>query len=88
MTQTPRFRLASQYRTNFHALDTGSLNRSGEVFGNFLIDVDDDIAVIVFDLLERHAGPRCGRASGLDDLAGFHDALHVDAVDRAGNRTR
>src|SRR5208283_2031346 len=48
-------RFAGQHRADFYPLDTGSLNRSGEVFGDFLVDIDDDVAVIVFDLLERNA---------------------------------
>ena len=76
------FRFAGQHRADFHALDAGSLNRSGEVFGDFLVDVDDDVAVVVFDLLERNAA-HDAVAQRLDDLAGFDDTLHVDAVDGA-----
>ena len=74
------FRFAGQHRADFHALDAGGLNRTGEVFGDFLVDVDDDVAVIVLDLLERHAADDAV-AQRFDDLAGFHDTLHVDAVD-------
>src|ERR1022692_4956799 len=75
-------RFAGQHRADFHALDTGCLNRYREFFGDLVIDVGDDVAVIVFDLLERYASDDAV-AQGFDDLAGFHDTLHVDAVDRA-----
>ena len=71
---------AGQHRADLDALDTGSLNRSREFFGDLLVDVDDDVAVVVLDLLERHAADDAV-TQRLDDLAGFHDALHVDAVD-------
>ena len=41
-----------------------------------------DVAVVVLDLLERHAADDAV-AQRFDDLAGFHDTWHVDAVDGA-----
>ena len=75
-------RFAGQHRTDLHPLDTGSLNRAGQVFGDFVVDVDDDVAVVVLDLLERHAADDAV-AQRLDDLAGFDDTGDVDAVDGA-----
>src|SRR5207253_8127949 len=49
----PRF--ACQHRADFHALDTGRLNRAGQVFRDLLVDFDDHFAFIILDLLERHA---------------------------------
>src|SRR5205807_2869835 len=71
---------AGQHRANFYALDTGSLNRSRKVFGDFLVDVDDGVAVVVFNLLERHAADN-SVTQRLDNFSGFDDALYIDAVD-------
>src|SRR5579859_341581 len=71
---------AGQHGADLYALNAGGLDRSREVFGDFVIDVDDDVAVIVFDLFERHAADN-SITQRLDDLTGFHDTLHVDAVD-------
>src|ERR1051326_8106780 len=73
---------AGQHGADFHALNAGGLDRSREVFGDFMVDVDYDVAVIVFDLLERDAA-HDAVAQRLDNLAGFHDTLHVDAGDGA-----
>src|SRR5579862_2006493 len=74
------FRFAGQHRANFDSLDTSSLNRSRKVFSDFIVDVDDDVAVVVFDFLERHAADD-SVTQRFDDFAGFDDTLHVDAVD-------
>ena len=71
--------LAGQYRANFHALDTGRLNRAGEVFRDLLIDLDDDFAFVVFDLLERHTADDT-ISQRLDDFARLDDGSDVDAV--------
>src|SRR3954452_9382336 len=71
---------AGQHRANFHTLNAGCLNRSREVFGDFLVDINDDVPVVVFDLLQRHATDDAV-TQRLDDLSGFHDTLYVDAVD-------
>src|SRR5579862_394801 len=73
-------RFARQHGADFYALNAGSLNRSREVFGDFLVDVDHHVPVVVFDLLERYAADDAV-TQRFDDLAGFHDTLHVDAVD-------
>ena len=75
-------RLAGQHRTNLHPLDTGSLHRARQVFGDFLVDVDDDVAFVVLDLLQRDAANDTV-AQRLDDLARLHDGGDVDAIDRA-----
>ena len=43
-------RFAGQHRANLDALDAGRLNRIGQLFGDFLIDLDDDVAFVVFNL--------------------------------------
>src|SRR6185437_13062718 len=48
-------RLASQHGANLHSLDAGSLNCTRQVFGDLVIDINDDVAVVVLDLLERYA---------------------------------
>ena len=75
-------RFAGQHRADLHPLDACRLNRARQVFGDFLVDVDDHVAVVVFDLLERHAAYDAV-AQRLDDFAGFDDAGHVDAIHRA-----
>ena len=72
-------RFAGQHGADLHPLDAGSLNRTRQLFGDFLVDVDDHVAVVVLDLLERHAADDAV-AQRLDDLAGFHDTGDVDAV--------
>ena len=72
-------RFAGQHGTDLHPLDAGSLNRTRQVFGNFLVDIDDDVAVVVLDLLERHAADNAV-TQRFDDLAGFHDTGDVNAI--------
>ena len=78
----PALRFAGQHRANLHALDSRGLNRHREFFGDLLVDVDDDVAVVVLDLLERNAAHNAV-AQRFDDFAGFDDTLDVDAVDGA-----
>src|SRR6185369_3245515 len=68
---------ASQHRADFDALDTGGLNGCRQFFGDFLVDVDDDVAFIVPLIFERHAA-HDAVAQGFDDFAGFDDRLHVN----------
>ncbi len=75
-------RFAGQHRANLHPLDTGSLHRARQVFGDFLVDVDDDVAFVVLDLLQRDAAHDTV-AQRLDDLARLHDGGDVDAIDRS-----
>src|SRR5579863_4165010 len=75
-------RFAGQHGTDFHSLNAGRLNGSREVFGDFLVDIDHNVAVIVFDFFERNAA-HDAIAQRFDDFAGFDDSLHVDAVDGA-----
>src|SRR5207244_291846 len=76
----PRF--AGQHRADFDALDTGCLNCAGEVFRDFLIDLDDHLAFVVFDLFQRHAANDT-ISQGLDDFARLHDGADVNAIHRA-----
>ena len=71
---------AGEHGANLDALDAGSLDGGGEVFGDFLVDVDDDAAFVVLDLLERDAADDAV-AQRLDDLAGLNDGRDVDAFD-------
>ena len=59
---------AGEHRADLDALDTGCLNRGGEVFVDLLVDVDDDLAFEVLDLLERDAADDAV-AQRLDGLA-------------------
>src|SRR6202140_5219294 len=46
---------ASEHGTNAHALDTRGLYCVGQLFGDVLVHVDDDVALEVLDLVERNA---------------------------------
>src|SRR5262249_10197695 len=43
-------RFAGQYRADLHALDTGGLNRAGQIFRDLLIDIHDHATFVVLDL--------------------------------------
>src|SRR5581483_5656691 len=45
-------RFASQHGTDLHPLDTGSLNCARQLFGDFLVDIDDQVAIVVLDFFE------------------------------------
>ena len=72
-------RFAGEHRANLHPLDTGGLNRARQIFGDLVVDVDHDLAVVVFDFLERHAADDAV-AQRLDDLAGFDDTGDENSV--------
>src|SRR5215469_13734674 len=74
--------LAGQNRTDLHALDTGGLDGAGKIFRDFLVDLDNHLAFVVLDLLERHAADDT-ISQGLDDFARFNDGADVNAVNRA-----
>ena len=46
---------AGQHGADLDALDAGGLNGVGQLFADFLVDVDDDVALVVLDLVERDA---------------------------------
>ena len=73
---------AGQHGTDFYPLDAGGLDRAGEFFGDFLIDIDDYVAVVVFQFFKRNAAYDAV-AQRLDDFASFDDTRDVDAVDGA-----
>ena len=52
-----------------------------------LVHLDDHVAVVVLDPLERNAADDAV-AHGLDDLAGLDDRTDVDAFARFRSRTR
>ena len=70
---------AGEHGANADALDTGGLNRVGKLFGDFLVDVNDDVAFEVLDLVERNAA-NDAVAQRFDFDAGFDDGFDVDAV--------
>src|SRR4030088_1589861 len=65
-------RLAGEHRANLHPFDTGSLNRTRQIFGDLVIHVDHDLAFVVFDLLERYAAHDTV-SQGLDNFSGLDD---------------
>ncbi len=73
------FRFAGQHRADLDALDTGSLNGGGQVFGDLLIHGHDHVAFVVLLIFERHAA-HDAVAQRLDDFAGFDDGLHINAL--------
>src|SRR5262249_40659002 len=75
-------RFAGQHGADLHPLDAGSLDRACQFLGDLVVDVNDQVAVIVLDLLERDAADN-SIAQRLDNFAGFNDSSHVDAIYRA-----
>ena len=72
-------RFAGQHRTNLDAFDTGGLNRGGQVFRDFLVETDDQVAFIVELIFESHAANNA-IAQWLDDFARLDDRLYVNAI--------
>src|SRR6185369_15433369 len=72
-------RFAGEHGADLDPLDSGGLNLAGEIFGDLLVDIDDDVAFVVLDLLERYAANDTV-AERLDDVAGLDDGTDVDAV--------
>ena len=70
---------AGQHRADLDALDTGGLNRRRQIFGDLLIDADDQVAFVIELVFERHAADDAV-AQRLDDFARFDDRLDVDSV--------
>src|SRR6202008_3221899 len=73
----PRF--ASQHRANLDALNTGGLNGIRQFLADFLVDVDDDVAFVVPDLVERNAA-HDAIAQRFDFDARFGNRFDVNAV--------
>src|SRR5262249_26594644 len=71
--------LAGEHGADLHPLDAGRLNGAGQVFGDFLVDVNNDVAFVVLDLFKRHAA-NDAVAQRFDDVASFHNGTDVDAV--------
>src|SRR5262249_22236183 len=65
-------RFAGQHRANLDALDTGGLNRGGQFFSDLLVDADDEVALVIELIFERHAA-HDAVAQRLDDFARFDD---------------
>src|SRR5580704_3969508 len=73
---------ARQHGADFYALDAGCLNRVRQLFGDFLVDLDDHVAFVVLNLLERNAADHA-IAERLDFDTGFENRFDEDAVGRA-----
>src|SRR6185437_6433135 len=74
--------LAGEDRANLDALDARGLNSGGLVFVDLFVDIDDDLAFEVLELLERDAADDAV-AQRLDGLACLDDRGDVDAFDGA-----
>ena len=70
---------AGEHRADLHALDTGGLNGAGQIFGDFLVEPDDQVAFVIELVFESHAADDTV-AQRLDDFARFDDGLDVNAV--------
>ena len=70
---------AGEHRADLDALDTGGLDRGGQVFGDLLVQADDHVAFVVVLIFERDAADDAV-AQRLDDFARFDDGLDVNAV--------
>src|SRR5271157_827481 len=75
-------RLASEHRTNLDPLDTRRLHRTCQVLGDLLVDVNDDVAFVILDLLQRDPTDNTV-TQRLDDFSRLDDRGHVNAVHRA-----
>src|SRR4029077_3767044 len=73
---------ASEHGANLHAFDTGRLHGIGQLFGDFLVYLDDHVAFVVFNLLERNTTDNAV-AQRLDFDAGFENRLDENSVGRA-----
>ena len=73
----PRF--AGQHGADVDALDAGGLNGVGQLLADLLVDVHDDVAFVVLDLVERDAA-HDAVAQRLDFDARLGDRFDVDAV--------
>src|SRR6185436_11989338 len=66
-------RLAGEHRTDLHPLEAGGLHRPGDVLGDLLTDLHQQLAgERVVDLLLRHAADDAV-AQRLEDVAALHD---------------
>src|ERR1019366_6652368 len=65
-------RLAGEHRTDLDPLDTGGLHRARQIFGDFLVDINNDVAFVVLDFLQRDAAHDTV-TQRLDDLSRLHD---------------
>src|SRR5207248_2498729 len=76
-------RLASEHGTDAHAVDARGLDGVGQLFVDFLVHVDDDAALEVFDLIERNAA-HDAVAERLNFHTRFDDGLDVNPIGGAG----
>src|ERR1051325_8673739 len=74
---TPGF--ACEYRANLDALDSRRLDRAGKVLSNFLIDLDDHLAFVVLDFLQRHPADNT-IAQRLDNFSRLDDRPDIDSI--------
>ena len=51
----PAFGFAGKHGADLHPLDAGGLNGIGQLFGDLVVDVNDDAAFVILDLLQRDA---------------------------------
>src|SRR5205823_6698256 len=72
-------RLASEHGTDAHAVDARGLDGVGQLFVDFLVHVDDDAALEVFDLIERNAA-HDAVAERLNFHTRFDDGLDVNPI--------
>src|SRR4029077_19311893 len=71
--------LAGEHGANAYALNTRGLYGVGQLFGDFLVHVHDDVALEVLDLVERNAADDAV-AQRLNFDAGFDDGFDVNPV--------
>src|SRR6185312_14426615 len=72
---------AGEHGTDLYPLNARRLHRHGEFFGDFLVDVHDHLAVVVFQFFQRDAA-HDAVAQRFDNLARFHDARDENSVHR------
>src|SRR5215472_5213399 len=72
-------RLASEHGTDAHTVDAGGLDGVGELFVDFLVHVDNDVALEVLDFVQGNAA-NDAVTERLDFHPGFDNGLDVNAV--------
>src|SRR6185437_11450062 len=70
---------AGEHGADLHPLDAGRLDGGRQLFRDLLVNVHDGVALVVLDLLQGDTA-HDAVAQRLDNVAGFHDGRHVNAV--------
>ncbi len=78
---------AGKHGADLHPLHARTLNGRCDVFVDSLVHVDNNVAVVILDALERHAA-NDAVAQRLDDFAGLDDRADINSPRPYRNRTQ